>query len=63
MSIESTKALHSRLFTVVGDELSDAEMAAISGGKHEFQQFTKTVSKNVKHAANTVASSLKSFFS
>lgn len=62
MSIRSTKALHSRLYTVLGEELSDAEMEAISGGKHEVKHAIKTVGKAVDHAAHDVGKALKNFF-
>jgi hypothetical protein len=62
MSIQSTKALHSRLYTVVGEDLSDVEMEAISGGKHEFKHAVKTASKAVTNAAHDVEKGLKNFF-
>ncbi len=48
--------------TVLGDELSDAEMAAVSGGKHEFKHAIHTVGKSINHAANDVGRALKNFF-
>ncbi len=62
MSIQSTKALNSQLYAVPSEELSDTEMEAISGGKHEVKHAVKTVDKAVDHAAHDVGKALKNFF-